>query len=320
MKWFFRILVSLALMTPIVALSQSYPNRPVRLIVPFVPGGGTDLVARLLAPKLSEGLGQPVVVENRAGANGAIGADVVAKSAPDGYTLCICAAGTMVIGPHLTRQFFDSIKDFAPVSLVASSPFVVTVHPSVHAHSIRELIQLAKTDPGKINFGSSGVGGAPHLATELFKSMAGVDMVHVSYKGVAEAMTDLLGGRIQLMFVDVSVVAPYISSGQLRALAISGSNRSSVLPDLPTVEEAGVPGYSAGTWYGVFAPAGTSVQILARISAEIHKALAVPEVRSALIAQGLVPTSNSPEQFAEFVRNEDAKWGTVIRAANIKLE
>ena len=320
MKFLFRVLAALALAAPAAALSQPYPGKPVRLIVTFAPGGGTDLVARAVVPKLSEGLGQPVVVENRAGANGAVGADAVAKSAPDGYTLCACAAGTMVIGPHLTKQPFDSVKDFAPVSLLAASPFVVTVHPSVSATSIRELIQLAKANPGKINFGSSGVGGAPHLSTELFKSMAGIDMVHVAYKGLGPAMTDLLGGQIQLMFADVGVVAPHLRSGKLRALAASGRNRSPVLPDLPTVAEAGVSGYAAGTWYGVFAPAGTPAPIVARVSAEIRKALAVPEVNGALVAQGVEPASSTPDQFTEFMREEHAKWGNVIRTANIKLE
>ena len=244
-----RILAAIVIFISLVgnSFSQSYPNKPIRLIVTFAAGGGTDLVTRAVAPKLSEGLGQPVVVENRGGANGAVGADAVAKSAPDGYTLCTCAAGTMAIGPHTTRQPFDAIKDFSPVSLLATSPFVVTVHPSVAAGSVRELIQLAKANPGRINFGSSGIGGAPHLSTELFKGMAGVDMVHVAYKGLGPAMTDLLGGQIQMMFADVGVVAPHIKSGKLRALAISGAKRSPVFPDLPTVAEAGVPGYAAGT-------------------------------------------------------------------------
>ena len=302
------------------ALAQAYPAKPIRLIVTFAAGGGTDLVARAVAPKLAESLGQPVVVENRAGANGAVGADAVAKSAADGYTLCACAAGTMVIGPHTTKQPFDSLKDFAPVSLVAASPFVVTVHPSVNAASVPELIQLAKANPGKINFGSSGIGGAPHLSTELFKAMAGVDMVHVAYKGLGPAMTDLLGGQIQLMFADVAVVAPHVKSGKLRALAVSGNRRTPGFPALPTVAEAALPGYSAGTWYGLFAPAGTPAPVLQRLSADVRAALAVPEVSNALVAQGVEPASSTPAEFAQFVREEHAKWGKVIREANVKVE
>jgi tripartite-type tricarboxylate transporter receptor subunit TctC len=216
------------------------------------------------------------------------------------------------------------LKDFAPVSMLATSPFVVTVHPAVKASSVRELIELAKAQPGKINFGSSGVGGAPHLSTELFKGMAGVDMVHVAYKGLGPAMTDLLGGQIQMMFADVGVVAPHIKAGKLRALAISGAKRSPVFPDLPTVAEAGVDvgmrGYAAGTWYGVFAPAGTPAPVVERLSGEIRKALAVPEVRDSLIAQGVEPGGSSPAEFGAYVREEHAKWGKVIRTAGIKLD
>jgi tripartite-type tricarboxylate transporter receptor subunit TctC len=302
------------------ATAQTYPSKPVRFIVTFAAGGGTDLVARAVAPKMSEYLGQPILVENRPGANGAVGAEAVAKSPPDGYTVCVCAAGTMAIGPHLTKQPFDTLRDFAPASPLATSPFIVTVHPSVKATSIRELVALAKANPGKINFGSSGVGGAPHLSTELFKSMAGVDMVHVAYKGLGPAMTDLLGGQIQFMLADIGVVAPHLKSGKLRGLAITGRSRSPVFPELPTVAEAGLPGYAAGTWYGLFAPAGTPAPILARLSAGVREALAVSEVGSALIAQGVEPASMTPEQFAEFTREEHAKWGGLIRSAGIKLE
>jgi tripartite-type tricarboxylate transporter receptor subunit TctC len=302
------------------AFAQPYPSKPIRLIVTFAAGGGTDLVARAVSPKLSENLGQPMVVDNRAGANGAVGADALAKAAPDGYTLCMCAAGTLAVGPHLTKQPFDTFKDFVPVSLVAISPFVVTVHPGVKATSVSELIELAKANPGKINFGSSGIGGAPHLSTELFKHMAGVDMVHVAYKGLGPAITDLLGGQIQLMFTDVGVVLPHLKAGKLRGLAISGATRSSAVPELPTVAEAGVPGYAASTWYGIFAPAGTPAPVVARISAEAGKVVALPEISSALVAQGVEPSASTPGQFAAFVRDEHAKWGKVIRDAGIRLE
>ncbi len=300
--------------------AQPYPNKPVRMVVTFAAGGGTDLVARAVAPKLSEFLGQPVVVENRAGANGAVGADFVAKSAPDGYTLCVCAAGTMAVGPHLTKQPFDTFRDFVPVTLLATSPFVVTVNPAVQANDIRELIAMAKAYPGRINFGSSGIGGAPHLSTELFKNMTGTDMVHVAYKGLGPAITDLLGGQIHMMFADVGVVAPHLKSGRLRGLAISSATRSAAVPDLPTVAEAGVPGYAASTWYGLMAPAGTPAPVAARVSSEVRKVLTLPEIRSALVAQGVEPAPMAPEQFAGFVREEHAKWGKVVKAANIKLD
>ena len=320
MKRIAACLACLGFMLPGASTAQTYPSKPVRLIVTFAAGGGTDLVARAVAPRMSESLGQPIVVENRAGANGAVGAEAVARSAPDGYTLCVCAAGTMAIGPHLTKQPFDSLRDFAAVSLLATSPFIVTVHPSVKAASIAELVALAKANPGKINFGSSGVGGAPHLSTELFKSMAGVDMVHVAYKGLGPAMTDLLGGQIQLMLADIGVVAPHLAAGKLRGLAITGRSRSPVFPAMPTVAEAGVPGYVAGTWYGIFAPAGTPAPIVAQLSREVGKSLALPEVGNALVAQGVEPAASTPEQFAEFTREEHAKWGAVIRAAGIKLD
>ncbi len=303
------------------AAAQSYPNKPIRLIVTFAAGGGTDLAARAVAPKLSEALGQPVVIENRAGANGAVGAEATAKAAPDGYTLMVGAAGTLAVAPHLNSKMpFDSFKDFAPVSLLATSPFVVTVNPGVKAESLRDLLALARAQPGKLSFGSSGTGGAPQLAGELFKSQAGVDMLHVPYKGLGPALTDLLGGQIQVVFADVGLVTANLKAGKLRGLAITSATRSAVLPDMPTVAEAGVPGYAAGTWYGVFAPAGTPAPIVARLSEEIRKVLALPEIRNALQAQGVEAAGNTPEQYAAFLRDEYNKWGKVIRDANIKAE
>ena len=303
------------------ASAQPYPHKPIRLIVTFAAGGGTDLAARAVAPKLSEVLGQPVVIENRAGANGAVGAEATAKAAPDGYTLMVGAAGTLAVAPHLNSKMpFDSFKDFAPVSLLATSPFVVTVNPSVKAESIRDLLALARAQPGKLSFGSSGTGGAPQLAGELFKAQAGVDMLHVPYKGLGPALTDLLGGQIQIVFADVGLVTANLKAGKLRGLAITSAARSAVLPELPTVAEAGVPGYAAGTWYGVFAPAGTPAPVVTRLSEEIRKVLALPEIRNALQAQGVEAAGNTPEQYAAFVREEYNKWGKVIRDANIKAE
>jgi tripartite-type tricarboxylate transporter receptor subunit TctC len=315
-------LLSVALAgVPAVAQAQAYPTKPIRLIVTFAAGGGTDLAARAVAPKLAEALGQPVVVENRAGANGAVGAEATAKSPADGYTLMVGAAGTLAVAPHLNAKLpFDTFKDFAPVSLLATSAFVVSVNPSVKAQSIRELVALAKASPGSLTFGSSGTGGAPQLAGELFKSQAGVNLLHVPYKGLGPAITDLLGGQIQVVFADVGLVTAHLKAGRLRGLAITSATRSSMLPDLPTVSESGVPGYAAGTWYGVFAPAGTPGAIVARLSEEVRRALALPEVRAALVAQGVEAAGNSPEQYAAFLREEYAKWGRVIAEAGIRAE
>lgn len=318
MKFLAKLLLLLAL--PCAALAQTWPSKPVHLVVTFAAGGGADFIARAVAPKLGEGLGQSIVVENKAGANGTIGADAVAKAAPDGYTLLVGAAGTMVVAPHLMSNMpFDTFKAFAPVALLADSPFVVAVNPSVKANSIKELIALAKASPKKLNFGSSGVGGSPHLAGELFKRMAGVDMIHVAYKGLAPAITDLLGGQIQLIFADVGLVAPHLASGRLRGLAVTGSQRSGTLPALPTVAEAGVPGYAAGTWYGVFAPAGTPPAIVARVSADIHTALAQPELHRMIASKGNEPVGSNPAQFADFLRAEYDKWGQLIREAKITI-
>jgi tripartite-type tricarboxylate transporter receptor subunit TctC len=308
-------------MMPGMVLAQSYPAKPLRLIVTFAAGGGADFVARAIAPKLGEFLGQPVVVDNRPGANGALGADIAAKSAPDGYTLLLGAAGTMVVAPHLGANMpFDPMKDLIPSSLVAISPFVVTLNPSVQANSVRELIALAKANPGQINYGTSGTGGSPQLATELFKSMTGVNLVHVPYKGLAPALTDLIGGQIQVVFADVGLVKGHIAGGKLKGLAVTSAARSSAMPDLPTVAEAGVPGYAGGTWYGILAPAGTPADIVSRVSAETRKTLALPEIKAAFLAQGMDSAGGTPEQFAAFMREEFGKWGKVIREAGIKAQ
>jgi len=315
------MMAALGLALPGVAAAQSYPAKPVRMIVTYAAGGGADFVARAVAPKLGEALGQPVLVENRPGANGALGADLVAKAPPDGYTLLLGAAGTMVVAPHLGANMpFDPMKDLVPASLVAISPFVVTLNPAVQANSVRELIALAKANPGKINYGTSGTGGSPQLATELFKSMTGAEMVHVPYKGLAPALTDLIGGQIQVVFADVGLVKGHIAGGKLKGLAVTSAARTSAMPDLPTVAEAGVPGYAAGTWYGVYAPAGTPADIVSRVSAETRKALALADVKGAFLAQGLETAGTTPEQFAGFMREEFAKWGKVIRDAGIKAQ
>lgn len=303
------------------AQGQSYPNRPVRMVVPFAAGGGTDAVGRVLAPRLSELLGQQIVIDNRAGANGAIGTAEVKRAAADGYTVLLGAAGTMVVAPNLDAKLpFDTEKDFVPIALAATSPFIVAVGSGVPVNSIAQLIALAKTQPGKINYGSSGTGGAPHLAGELFKRMAGVDLTHVPYRGLAPAMTDLLGGQIQLLFVDVSIAMPQVKAGKIKALAITSAQRSPVAPELPTVAEAGVAGYAAGTWYGMFVPAGTPEPVVRRLTSDTTRALESTEVRERLIALGAEAAPLSGESFRSYVRQELAKWGQLVRDANIKLE
>jgi len=300
--------------------AQPYPTKPIKLVVTFAAGGGADFVARVVAAKLSESLGQQVVVDNRAGAGGAIGADFVAKSLPDGYTLLLGAAGTLTILPNLQAVTFDSAKDFEPIGLIGSSPFVLAVSPTVSANTVAELTALAKANPGKLNFGSSGNGGAPHLAGELYRSVTGIDIVHVPYKGLAPAITDVLGGQLQILFADVGLIAPHLKAGKIKALAVTGKERSSVLPELPTMIEAGVPGYQAGTWYGILAPVGTPSAIVARLNAELLKITAMPEIKTQFAVQGIEPAGGLPAQFGVLIREDTTKWGNLIKEAKIKVE
>ncbi len=277
-------------------------------------------MGRLIGQKLSESLGQPVVIENRAGAGGAIGNEAVARAAPDGYTLLLGAAGTMVIAPSLYAKLpFDTVKDFAPISLLATVPFALTVHPSIPSRTVKELIELVRANPGKLNYGSSGAGGAPHLAGELMKSMAKIEMVHVPYKGLAPAITDLIGGQLELIFADVNLVNPHIQAGKLKGLAVTGARRSPIMPALPTVSEAALPGYQAGTWYGLLAPANTPRDIIAKLNSETNRLLSTAEMKERFATQGAEPAGNSPEQFASFIKSELDKWANVIKAANVKL-
>ena len=315
------VVTALAVVVTAPGSAQLYPSKPIKIVVTFAPGGGADFVARVVAAKLGDALGQSVVVENRAGAGGGIGAEAVAKSPADGHTLLLGAAGTMTILPNLQEKVpFDSVKDFVPIGLVGSSPFVLALTPSVRANSVAELTALAKSNPGKLNYGSSGNGGAPHLAGELYKSTAGMDIVHVPYKGLSPAITDLLGGQLQILFADVGLVAPHLKAGKLKGIAVTGRTRSSVLPELPTMIEAGVSNYQAGTWYGILAPAGTPPAVVARINAELQKIVASPEIETQFAAQGIEPAGGTPEQFAALIRDDSAKWGKLIKAANIKSE
>lgn len=304
-----------------VTRAQPYPAKPIRMVVTFAAGGGADFVGRLLAQRLSEVLAQQVVIDNRAGANGAIGNEFVAKAAPDGYTLLLGAAGPLTVSPALyTKLPFDTLRDFAPITLAASSPFTFALHPSVPARTLKAFIALAKAEPGKLNFGSSGTGGSPHLAGELLKSMARINILHVPYKGLGPALTDLLGGQIDMVVADVSLVLPHARAGKLAVLGVTSATRSSVMPDTPTVSEAAIPGYAAGTWYGVLAPAATPADILSRLHAETVKIVASASMRERLLTQGSEPGGNTSAEFAAFVRSEIDKWRKLVKTANIKIE
>jgi len=303
------------------ALAQGYPAKPIRLIVPFAAGGGNDNVARLVGKRLSDGVGQPLLIDNRPGAGGALGAEIAAKSAPDGYTLFLGGVGSHAINPNLNDSLpYDPIRDFAPVVLLAQAPLVLVVHPSVPADSFKAFVALARARPGQLNYASNGNGSSSHLAAVMFGSMTGADMVHVPYKGLSPALTDLLSGRVQLMFSSVVAILPHVKSEKLRGLAVTGSRRLPSMGDLPTIAESDVPGYEASSWYGVLAPAGTPREIVARLNAELVKALAQPEVRTSLLAEGAEPIGGTPEQFAAHIRAEIERLGKLIREAKIRLE
>jgi tripartite-type tricarboxylate transporter receptor subunit TctC len=320
-RWQGRVLgVLLACVAP-GAFAQAYPNHTIRLVVPFPAGGTTDILARAAAQKLTESLGQAVVVDNRPGAGGNIGADIVAKSAPDGYTLLMGTVGTHAINPSLYAKMpYDHVKDFVPVVLVAGVPNVLVVNPSVPVHSVADLIKLAKSKPGEINFASSGAGTSIHLSGELFKTMAGVDMTHVPYKGSAPALTDLMGGQVQVMFDNLPSSLALIKSGKLRAIAVTSLKRAPALPDVPTIAESGLPGFEASSWFGVLAPAGTPAPVVARLNAEVNKWLQSPEAREQLLAQGAAAAGGTPEQFAAHIRAETEKWAKVVKASGAKVD
>jgi len=290
------------------ASAQGFPSKPVRIVVPFPPGGGADTLARIMEPKLAGIWAQTIVVENRPGASGHIGADFVAKSAPDGYTLLMSSTAS------LTEK---NVTQFAPVSLVSASAYVVAANPGVAAADIRGLIALAKASPGKLGFGSSGTGAASHLSAEPFESMAGVDLLHVPYKGTGQALTDLLAGHVNLMFAPAQTVMPYVQAGRLKALAVTGAKRSATLPDLPTVAESGLPGYEAVGWFGLLAPAATPKATVAKLSAEANRVLAMSEVREKMLGLGAEPAGSTPEEFARFIRDDQAKWSRLMKDAGI---
>lgn len=302
------------------ALAQQYPSRPIRLIVPFAPGGGSDGIARIVGQRVSQTIGQPVVVENKPGAGATIGADVVAKAAPDGYTILFGTPGVQITNPYLMKKLpYDHVNDFAPIAPVGVVPNVLVVHPSIPARSVRELIDLAKARPGTINFSSSGVGASSHLAGELFKSMAGIQITHVPYKGTGQSMQDLLSGTIQMAIDSINVMLPHIRAGSLRALAVSTLERNPALPDLPTIAET-LPGFEATAFVYITGRAGTPRPVIDRLSKEFNAALTHPEVRDRLLGLGLVASGGTPEDVETRIRSESAKWKKVIEASGAKPE
>ena len=314
-----RILGAIACLGIAIAAShssaqQAYPTKPIRMICPFPPGGTTDVVARLVAQKLTEAWKEQVIVDNRTGAGGIIGTELAAKAPADGYTVLLGSITTHAVNPALYKKLnFDPVKDFIPVSLVVSSPQLLAVHPSVAAKSVRDLSSLAKAKPGQLNYASAGVGTSPHLTFELFKSMAGIEATHVPYKGTGPAITELIGGQVQMMITGVVALMPHVKSGKLRGLAVTSAKRVAALPDLPTVAESGVPKFDVSSWFGVFLPSGTPKPIVTKMNQEIRKIVEIPDVRQKLISLGADPETNTPEEFSAYVKSEMAKWGKVVR-------
>jgi tripartite-type tricarboxylate transporter receptor subunit TctC len=313
---------SLAVGVPTGAAAQdAYPSKPITIIVPFAAGGTTDILARVVGEQLGKDLGQTVIIDNRAGAGGNIGGQAAARAAADGHTLFMGTVGTHAINASLYKKMpFDPSKDFAPITRVAMVPNLLVVNPQVPAKSVQELIAYGKANPGKLTFGSSGSGSSIHLSGELFKSMTQIDMLHVPYKGSAPAVTDLLGGQISMMFDNMPSALQHVKAGKLRALAVTSGKRSPELPDVPTIAEAGVPGYEATSWFGLFAPAATPAAVIAKLNTAIVKVLADPAVKKKLSEQGAEPYSEKPEQFAAFIRTEATKWDKVVKASGASMD
>jgi len=309
------------LLSPILVAGEPYPSKPIRLVVPFPPGGSLDVVARAIGQKLSEAWGQPVVIDNRPGAGGNIGADVVAKSVPDGYTILEGALSTHAVNVSLYAKMpYDPIRDFAPITLVAVTPNVLVLNPSLPANSVGELIAYAKANPGKLSFGSGSNGSAGHLAGELFKTEAGVDMLHVPYKGGAPALQALLAGDTQLMFDNLANSMQLVRAGKLKAIAVTTAKRSALVPELPTLAETGLPGFDIYTWWGFLAPAGTPKEIIAKWNAEVTRILNTPDMRAFFAQQGAEPAPTTPEQFAALIRNEIPKYAKIIKDSGAKVD
>ncbi len=296
------------------ASAPAFPTKPVRLIVPMAAGGNGDIIARLMGQDLTAALGQPVLIDNKAGAGGNIGADAVAKSPADGYTLVLGAVGTHAINASLYRKMpYDIQRDFAPVTLMAAVPNVLVVHPALPIHSVQDLIAYGKKNPGKLNFASSGAGSSIHLSGEMFKSMTGVEMTHVAYKGSAPALTDLMAGQVQLMFDNLPTSLPHIQAGKLRALAVTSLKRSPSLPSIPTMVEAGIPGFEAGSWFGILAPAGTPKEVIALLDRDIQRSLSTPDMQRKLTERGFQPAVKGPDAFAQYIGQEIKKWDRIVK-------
>jgi len=301
------------------ALAQAYPSKPVRIVVGFPPGGGNDIIARMVGAKMQESWGQPVVIDNKPGANSIIAAEFVAKSAADGYTLLVNATGGMSVNPVLyTKLPYDSLKDFVPIGMVGSFPLVLVVNPSVPANSVQELVAYAKANPGKLNYSSGST--AFQVATEMFKQMTAVDVRHIPYKGSAASITAVIAGDVHMTIVDTPPLVPQIKAGRVRALAVTSAKRAGAMPELPTIAESGVPGYEMALWIGVFAPGGTPREIAAKLNAEVVRIVNLPDIRGQLADMGVEPLGNTPEETAEWIRREIAKYGPVVKAAGIKAE
>ena len=315
-----KLLVAAMMLIPMGAGAQAYPSKQLRIVVAFPAGGPIDIVARMMTAKLGEAMGQSVIVDNRGGAGGTIGVDHVAKSAPDGYTM-VLSSTSLAIYPHVYLKLpFDAARDLAPVSLVTTTPELMVVHPSLPVKSVKELIALAKAQPGQINAASTGNGGLPHLVLELFKSETGTQIVHIPYGGAAPAVTNTLGGHTQMMIADLPVLLPHVQSGRMRALAITVPKRSALLPDLPTMAEVGVPKVEASNWYGIFVAAKTPRDIIDRLNAGINKALADKDLRDRLTARGADPAPGTADQLAAMLKTDHNKWGPIVKSAGVKLD
>jgi tripartite-type tricarboxylate transporter receptor subunit TctC len=315
------VFLAAALCVANAALAQSWPSKPLRMIVPFPPGGAVDILGRAISTKLSDALGQGVVVENRAGAGGAVGSEAAAKSAPDGYTFLMGSTSTISINPALvSKPTYDPERDFVPVSQVAFVPHMLVSSIAVPASNLREFISYAKSNPGKLNYASAGSGTPHHIAGEMFKQLAGVDMIHVPYKGTGPAVNDLLAGQVSFMSVEILAALPHVRAGKLRALGVATPSRSDVAPEVPTVAEAGLPGFEVTAWYGVFAPAGTPPEALKRVAAEVSKAVAAADFRERLTNLGAAPVGSSPPVFETFLKAENARWAAAVKASGAKLD
>jgi tripartite-type tricarboxylate transporter receptor subunit TctC len=320
-RYFYGAAVALSVVCATNALAQTYPTKPIRMVITYPPGGNTDLVGRALAAKLSEAVGQQVVVDNRGGAGGVMGTMITAQASPDGYTIMLGTSAGMVVNPLLSSKLpYDALKDFAPVSNVIIVPQLLVINPQLPVKSVKELIALAKAKPGSLNAGSSGVGTPNHLGTELLKGLAGVNIVHVPYKGGAQALTDLIGGQIQMAFSSIPAVLPHIKAGRLNVLGVGSAKRSPALPNVPTIAEGGVPGYEYTTWYGIFAPARTPPPLVTRLNSEIVKALASPDLNQRFVANGGDPAPSTPDELRRYMIEESARWAKTIKAANIRIE